>query len=629
MKKSIVIIGGGYTGVLTAKKLCNRLKGKATVTLIDQNPFHTMRTELHEVAAGRTEPESLRIPFDTIFAGRPVKCVTDTVMQVDTMQKRITGKESVYTYDYLVLCAGSQPEFFGTPDAKKYAFSLWSYEDAVILRRHIEDCFFRAAREPDQEKRAAMLTFAVIGAGFTGVELSGELGEWLPQLCAAYGIPPAQVRLICADAMETVLPSLREKARKRVQRRLEKQGVELMTGCNVEKIDDKGFKLSGEYIACETVIWTAGVSACTLVQEIGKSFRVQDRGRIETDAFLQAKPGVYVGGDDLYYIDKKGHPVPRMVENAEQSAETIAHNLYCDITGDVHKITYQPNFHGTMVSVGSRYATAQLHLMGKTWIPPSFIAMLVKHFINLVYFWQIAGYRQCRNYLKHEFFSRWDRRSIFGGLFAVRKSGIWLVPLRVFTGVYWLVEALEKIADGWLHSPKLTAFFTGADAYFSAVFKGGAESVTSATATTEAVSEQIFQFRLLGVLQPHMIQSGGEYALRVLFSPVTFFINEVVLLNDTSELIFQWVIIVSELLIGLLLVVGCFNFFANAYALLLQLMFLMTTGLYFGTWWLIFASLALLFGGGMTLGLDYYLLPAIKSKYKYTKLGRKRYFYHD
>lgn len=629
MKKSIVIIGGGYTGVITAKKLYKRLRGKADITLIDKNPFHTMLTELHEAAAGRTEPDSLRIPYASIFGGREIRWVTDTVTQIDTVQKRITGEKAAYTYDYLVLCAGSEPEFFDTPGAREHAFRLWSYRDAVRLRRHIEDCFLKAAGETDTEKRAALLSFAVIGAGFTGVELTGELAEWLPRLCAAYEIQPAQVQLFCIDAMDTILPVLREKARNRVLTRLKKQGVQLRLGSKVEQIDAAGVSFPGQRLSCRTIVWTAGISACTLTRAVGKSFTVKGRGRIVTDAFLQAAEDVYVGGDNLYFTDEKGNAVPQMVENAEQSAETIAHNLYCDVTGTPRKIAYRPNFHGMMVSVGSRYATAQLYFFGKTWVPPSFIAMLVKHLINLVYFWQIAGFRQCRNYLKHEFFHRGDRRSIFGGLFAARKSGIWLVPLRIFTGVYWLIEALEKITDGWLRSPQLTAFFTGADAYFSAVFKGGAESVTSATATTQAVSEQIFNFRFLWLFNPHFIKSEGEYALRVLFSPVTFFVNEVVLYNDTSQLIFQWVIILSELLIGALLVLGCFNFLANGYALVLQSLFLMTTGLYLSTWWLIFASLALLFGGGTTLGLDYYLLPALKSKYKHTKLGGKWYWYYD
>ncbi len=629
MKKSIVIIGGGYTGVITAKKLNKRLKGKADITLIDKNPFHTMLTELHEVAAGRTEPESIRIPYDTIFARRSVKCVTDTITDVNISENRVIGENSAYDYDYLVLCAGSRPEFFGVKGASDYAFHLWSYDDALRLRRHIEDCIFRAAKETDSEKRIALLTFVVVGAGFTGVELTGELGEWLPRLCAQYGIDSKDYRLICADACEQILPALRQKARKRVVARLNKQGVELMPGSTVEEINENGLLLSGKEVPSKTVVWTAGISACTLATEVGKNFTTSGRGRIETDKCLRAAENIYIGGDNLFFVDETGNPAPQMVENAEQSAETIAHNLYCDITGAPYKISYKPNFHGMMVSVGSRYATAQLNFMGKTWVLPSFFAMFMKHFINLVYFWQIAGYRQCRNYLKHEFFKRNDRRSIFGGLFTCRKSGIWLVPLRIFTGAYWLIEAIEKIADGWLRSPQLTAFFTGADTYFSAVFKGGAESVTSATATTEAVSEQIFNFNFLWLFNPHFIKSGGDYALRILFRPTTFFINEVVLYNDTSQLIFQWIIILSELLIGALLVLGCFNFFANGYALVLQLMFLMTTGLYLNTWWLIFASLALLFGGGMTFGLDYYLMPALKSRYRNTKLSRKWYLYND
>ncbi len=139
---NIVVIGAGYAGVLATKKLEKKLRkqgaaGETQITIIDRHPYHTMLTELHEVAACRVGEESVKMNLDQIFAGRKVNVVLDTVTKIHFEENKITGENGEYTYDYLVLAAGSKPTYFGVEGAEEYSYTLWSYDDAVRLRDRI------------------------------------------------------------------------------------------------------------------------------------------------------------------------------------------------------------------------------------------------------------------------------------------------------------------------------------------------------------------------------------------------------------------------------------------------------------------------------------------------------------
>ncbi|MFV0424996.1 MAG: NAD(P)/FAD-dependent oxidoreductase, partial [Bacilli bacterium] len=147
--KKIVIIGAGYAGVLTAKRLENKLKKQdGEITLINKNTFHTMLTELHEVAAGRVSEDSIRIELEDVFAHRNVKVEVDEVLSVDFKSKKIFGRHNEYEYDYVVFGTGCKPTFYDVKGIENIQ-TLWSYEDAVNLKHHIHDMFRKAKYEQD------------------------------------------------------------------------------------------------------------------------------------------------------------------------------------------------------------------------------------------------------------------------------------------------------------------------------------------------------------------------------------------------------------------------------------------------------------------------------------------------
>ena len=238
VRTNVLIIGAGYAGIITAKKLAKRFKNQkdVSITIVDKNPFHTMLTELHEVAANRVEEDSIKLSLKKIFAGRNVSVKLDVIRNIDFRNKTAIGQAENYAYDYLVIAAGSRPTFFDVAGAVEHAFKLWSYDDAVILRDYIHDCFRKASREINPDEKKKLLSFFVVGAGFTGTEMIGELAEYVPILCEEFEIDRSLVTLHVADILPRVIPTLPEKLSAKVERRIRKRGVNLYLDTNVEKI---------------------------------------------------------------------------------------------------------------------------------------------------------------------------------------------------------------------------------------------------------------------------------------------------------------------------------------------------------------------------------------------------------
>ena len=663
MEKKIVVIGAGYAGVLTAKKLAKKFKkdDSVKITIIDKNPFHTMLTELHEVAANRVEEDSIKMSLKKIFAKRKVDIVLDKVTSIDFDSKLIIGNNGTYQYDYLILATGSKPTFYGVEGAKENAHTLWSYEDAINLRDQIHNSFSRAVCEANLEEKKRLLTFYVVGASYTGIEMVGELAEYVQVLCRKNEVERELVTIINVDVLERTVPNFPKKLSDKVERRLKKMGVGVLLNTSVcgigpDYIDVKQKDICTRHPA-GTVIWAAGIESSDIATEASKTLGSVARGRIKVDSFLRStekgKENIYVVGDNMFYVPEgEEMPVPQIVENCEQSSAIAANNLYCAIVGKGEMKAYKPAMHGIMVSIGGRYGVARVGLPNLMFNLVSPLAMLSKHFINIIYFIQILGWNKIYSYIRHEFFTIRDCRSFVGGHFSNRTPSFLLVPLRLWLGAVWLFEGIMKIVEGWFGAPKLTGFFGGANSWFNNILSSAsavvtqaqtssvAEAVSSATGaaqgTVASVGAVLVNFKFLNLI--HVILISGkklsestlnDFAFKLDIPIMNWFVDTLILPNNTVQIIMQIFIVVAEILIGLALIGGLFTTPSAAVSLVLQFMFVCTTGLYLGTFWMIFAGIAVLIAAGRTFGLDYYFMPFLKGLWKKLPFVKRLYIYND
>ena len=664
--KKVVVLGGGYAGVLTAKKLAKKFKKNKDVqiTLIDKQSYHTMLTELHEVAAGRVNEESIRMDLKSIFAGRNVNVVLDEIKNIDFEQKVLTSNDATYEYDYLVMGTGCKPTFFGIPGSEN-AHQLWSYTDAVNLREHILNMFRQAALTADKEKRRELLTFVTVGAGFTGVEMAGELGEWKDELCRSFHIDKDEVTLYVVDFAPKVLPMYPDKLVRKAERRLIKLGNELVMNSAVSEIhEDKVVLNKGEkVINTRTVIWAAGIEGSDIVDQA--QVEKAGRGRIVTNGHLQAKDyqDVYVVGDNIFYIPEgEERPVPQMVENAEHSAPVVAHNIAVDIKGGEYK-TYKPTFHGSMVCIGSRYGVAQVGMPGMWFNLSGFFAMASKHLINLVYFVQVLGFNKIWSYLMHEFFHTKNNRSMVGGLLSNSAPVFWKFPLRVFVGFMWLQQGLSKLPK-IIHDfnnvfllpqpPKADALGAASGAVTEAVTAASGAVAEAVTAASGAVTKAVTAASGAVNEVANQVASNGGDIFTMLADLIHDFMNWIAVLpvpgfvenmvgwsmdaffytpdgtqfTQLASLV-QGGMIFGEIIFGGMLIIGLFTPVAAIATIAMGCMIWASGMAPTEMLWYLVGGFALIGNSGMVLGLDYYVWPWLREMMKRIPLLRKWYLYVD
>jgi len=631
-KKKIVVLGGGYAGVHAAKTLNKAFKkhqDKVEVTLIDKKHHHILLTELHEVAGARVSEDSVKISFDRIFAGKKVNVVQDTIVEIDFKKQQLIGQRAKYGYDELIIGTGATTADFNIPGVKEHAFYLWSLEEAIKIRCHIEETVRLAALEADEKKRKQMLTFVVAGGGFTGVEMVGELLEYLPILCKTNKIDyEKEVQLILCEGLGTILNMLPEKPMKKAWEYMKKKGVKIMVNNLITNVTADGFTTrQGADIKTKTLIWTCGIRGT----EFGEKLKITDGkiGRKLVNEYMQTPDyeNVYVVGDGMWFLENN-RAVPQIVEAAEQTAKTAARSIIYKVKTELglkakEPVPFKSNFHGFMVSIGGRYAvshTAGISLSG-------FFAMALKHLVNVYYQSGVCGINGAWAYLKHEIFNIKNNRSLIGGLAANKVPAYWTTFLRIFLGVMWLIEGGGKIADGWLTDT------TGSKVYWGSAdgVAGATGAVTEAVASATTAATQAVASATQAVADTVSGATGevAQFAPPLLKEPLAIYtwINETFVAQ--APYFFQVVIVLVEVAIGLMFIGGFLTFPAAIVSLGLSIMFLIGALAGKEILWYMAVSIVMLGGAGKAFGLDYWVMPWLKKIWNMTPLAKKTYLYLD
>ena len=612
--KNIVVVGAGYSGVSATKFLAKKLKkdNDVQITLIDRHSYHTMMTELHEVAGGRVEPEAIQYDLQRLFARQKnVQLVTDTVTGIDKENKIVTTKLGSYAFDYLVLGMGGEPNDFGTPGVKEHGFTLWSFEDSVRIREHILTTVAKAAIEPDAAVRRAMLTFVVCGSGFTGIEMIGELVDWKARLAKEYKLDPSEFSLKVVEAMPTILNMLGRNDAAKAERYLKEQNVELVLNAPIIEVAADHIKLKdGSMVPTHTLIWTAGVKGTTDAADFG--LEVARGNRLVANEYMEAKGyeenNIYIIGDLVFYEEFPNTPTPQIVQAAEQTGHTAAANIVADIKGgEKHK--FKGNYQGFMVSIGAKWGVANLfnkiHLSG-------FLAIVMKHIVNLKYFFDIRSGYYMFQYMMHEFFHIKDDRNVTRGHSSRYGNVLWSVPLRVFYGLVWFIEAAKKIVGegSWLKPGTWFgegSWFTGNSVFpWTWDYVDAASAASDATSAASGAGETVEAAAKFGLSYAY-----GETPMAVLDSAPEWFSNimKIMMPNMEVAMFFQKMMVFVEIGIALALMAGLFTWLMSATTIALVVTFCLSGMFFWVNIWFIPVAFALMNGSGRAVGLDRWVIP--------------------
>ncbi len=651
-KTRIVVLGGGYGGVEALKKIYKKLKKNPNVefTLIDRNHYHTLMTELHEVAGSRVEPDSVQVSFHRIFGGTRVQVITDTIKNIDFTGRKLLSDSARYDYDYLVIAAGGDPEFFNIEGVQANSFTLWSLEDAMRIRVHVEECFRKAACEPNPFERQKLLTFAIAGAGFTGVELAGELAERRRVLCRRYHIDEREVKILIVEALGKVLNMLSDNLRAKAERSMRKLGIDVYLNSPIFKAEP-GYIIieGGRKIETDTIVWTCGIHGSELTASLdltkgqeargecsyasweegihgmsGCRFDEEDtylvgkRGRILVNELMQSvdHPNVYLAGDIIWFVEG-GKVLPQIVETALQTAHCAAANIVAAVQGKPDRVRFKSNYHGFMVSIGSKHAVSNaggIELSG-------FAAMGLKHLVNMHYLWGLAGLNAVWGYLKHELFEIRDGRSFVGSHLAAKIPVYWAVPLRIFLGAKWLIEGITKVSQGWL-SPGEGGIFHVDPANIKIPGVSFGDVTSAATAAEEAADALSAATDAVAEGAKALISTDS-----FLYKMYEWFAQTVIAFHPTTAFMMQAGLVLTEIGIGLALISGTFTFLASAASIGLGLMFIVSAMGGPELLWYILAAVVMLGGAGKGFGLDHWVMKWVKDFWNRRKIAKRTHLY--
>ena len=355
----VVIVGAGFGGLYAAKRLA---RTRARVTLIDRTNHHLFQPLLYQVATAALAASDIAMPIRSVFARCPnVRAVMGEVTGVDGAARSVAVRDTgSFAYDYLVLATGSASSWFGHADWQAASTGLKSLDDAEAVRRRVLGAFEWAESRADPAEIARLMTFVVVGAGPTGVELSGSIAELARSTLARdyRHISAARARVVLCDAGPRVLASFPEKLSAYAARRLQRLGVELRLNAAVERVDGDGIVAAGERIESATVLWAAGVAASPAAAWLGVKPGPHGALPVAADLSVPGHPGIFAVGDVMTRPGTDGRPLPGLATVAKQQGRYVAELIAGAIAGRAPPAAFRYRDPGSLAIVGRSSAVA-------------------------------------------------------------------------------------------------------------------------------------------------------------------------------------------------------------------------------------------------------------------------------
>ena len=382
----VVIIGGGFAGLWATRALAS---APVRITLVDRGNHHLFQPLLYQVATAGLSAPDIAAPLRHILRKqRNVEVRMATVSGIDAHAKRITLADGdTLDFDQLLLASGATHAYFGNDQWAAHAPGLKTLDDALDLRRKLLIAFERAEATDDPAERDAWLSFAVVGAGPTGVEMAGTLAEIARHTLTHEfrNIDPSKARVRLIEAGPRVLATFPEDLSAKAKRQLEKLGVEVSLGTPVSEINAAGYRLGDTFAPAKTVVWAAGVAASPLGKLLGAPLDRAGRVQVAPDLSVPGHPDIHVAGDLASLLQANGKPVPGVAPAAKQMGRVVAANIRARLAGKPSTAFAYKDF-GNLATIGRMAAVVDL---GKL----RFSGMLAWWFWLVMHVFFLIGFR--------------------------------------------------------------------------------------------------------------------------------------------------------------------------------------------------------------------------------------------
>jgi NADH dehydrogenase len=378
----VVIIGAGFAGLNAARKLA---KKDVDVFIVDRNNYHLFQPLLYQVATAGLDPSDISIPIRALLGKyKNTRIVMAKARAIDRQAKKVILERGELLYDYLVVATGAEVKYFGPPEWEEYTTPLKEVEDALSLRRQILTAFEIAEQSDDPQEIREWLTFVIIGAGPTGVEMAGAIREIAAEVMRRdfRTIDPQDARVVLIDAKPHVLPTYPEELSEKARDNIEGRGIEVRVNSPVDGIDEESVTIGDEVIRAHTIIWAAGVKTGSLLETLDTELDKMGRAIVDADLTLPGSDCEFVVGDAAHFAHQpeRDDPLPGLAPVAIQHGRHVAKNIRRKVAGkDYEPFDYFDK--GQMSTIGRAAAVVEFGKIQAV----GFFAWILWLFIHLLY----------------------------------------------------------------------------------------------------------------------------------------------------------------------------------------------------------------------------------------------------